>query len=212
MSLRIRTSSPGAALGGGIERLQVATDHQADHAVVVDLGLSQRPDHRAVAQRDDAVGALLDFVEAMGDEDDADAARLQFGDDLEQTVGLGQRQARGRLVHDDDLGAQRQRLGDLDQLALRQRQIGHQRVGLEVGAEPVEQRLGARADRGGVDQVQWSERTRLAAEEDIGGDVEIVEQVQFLVDEGDAAADRLGDGEIVFLLAAKPDRCRRSAR
>ena len=51
------------------------------------------PDHRAVAKRNDTIGALLDFVKTMGDEDDADAARLQFRNDLEQTVGLGQRQA-----------------------------------------------------------------------------------------------------------------------
>ena len=102
--------------------------------------------------------------------------------------------------------AQRERLGDLDQLALGEREVGHQRVGLEVGAQPIEQGLGARPDRGGVDQVKRSERTRLAAEEDIGRHIEIVEQVQFLVNEGNAAADGFRDREIVLLLAPKPDR------
>ena len=65
-------------------------------------------------------------------------------DDLQQAVGLGQRQARGGLVHDDDFGAERERLGDLDKLALGQREIGDRRVGGEVGAKPVEQWPGLR--------------------------------------------------------------------
>jgi hypothetical protein len=34
---------------------------------------------------------------------------------------------------------------------------------------------------------------RLAAEEDVGGDVEVVEQVELLVDERDAGCDGVGD-------------------
>ena len=49
------------------------------------------PTTRAVAQHDDAVGAVLDLVQAMRDEDDADAVRLELGDDVEQPVGLGER-------------------------------------------------------------------------------------------------------------------------
>ena len=89
--------------------------------------------------------------------------------------------------------AQRQRLGDLDQLPLRQRKSGNRRVRPEVGAQPFKQGLGARRHRGGIDQMQRSERKRLAAKENVGRDVEIIEQVEFLVDKGDAAADRFGD-------------------
>ena len=42
-----------------------------------------------------------------------------------------------------------------------------------------------------VDQLQRPAMQRLAADEDVGGDVEIVEEVELLVDEGDAAADRV---------------------
>ena len=54
-----------------IERLEVAADHQADHGGVADLGLGQLADPAAVAQHDDPVGAALDLVQAVGDEDDA---------------------------------------------------------------------------------------------------------------------------------------------
>ena len=51
------------------------------------------------------------------------------GDDVEQPLRLGERQARGRLVHDDQPRLERQRLGDLDQLLLGQRQRADRRVG-----------------------------------------------------------------------------------
>jgi hypothetical protein len=57
---------------------------------VLDLGLLQRPDYFAVTKCDNAIGAALYFVETVRDEDDADAGRFQFRNDLEQTVGLGQ--------------------------------------------------------------------------------------------------------------------------
>ncbi len=75
---------------------------------------SPAPRRRAVAQHHDAVGAVLDLVQAMRDEDDGDAGGLEFGDHLQETRRLGGGQARGRLVHDDDARLERQRLGDLD--------------------------------------------------------------------------------------------------
>ncbi|WP_347336707.1 hypothetical protein [Bradyrhizobium manausense] len=47
--------------------------------------------------------------------------RLQGRDDPHQAVGLGKGQARCRLVHDHKARIERQRLHDLDELALGQR-------------------------------------------------------------------------------------------
>ena len=58
-----------------------------------DLRAIELADHAAVAQHDDPVGAALDLVQAVRDEDDADAALLQPGDDAHQPLGLGERQA-----------------------------------------------------------------------------------------------------------------------
>ena len=62
-----------------------------------------------------------------------------------------------------------------------------------------------------VDQLQRPAIARLAAEEDIGRDVEIVEQVQLLMDEGDAGRNRLADREPVTVGPVDPDRAGRSA-
>ena len=49
-----------------------------------------------------------------------------------------ERQARGGLVHDDQPGLERQRLGDLHQLLFGQRQRADERVGGKIGAELLE--------------------------------------------------------------------------
>ena len=53
--------------------------------------------------------------------------------------------------------------------------------------------------------MERSERKLLTAKENVGRHIEVVEQVQFLVDKGDATADRFRDRKIVLLLAAKLD-------
>ena len=62
--------------------------------------------------------------------------------------------------------------------------------GLEVDAEAVEQRRDLARRARGVSISRAGRTHRLAADEDVGRDVEIVEQVQFLVDEGDAGRHR----------------------
>ena len=90
-----------------IERLEVATDHQANHGIVGDFTAIERTDHAAVAQHHDAVGAASHLVQPVGDEDDPDPVSLEPGDDIHESVGLGERQARGRLIHDDQTGIER---------------------------------------------------------------------------------------------------------
>ena len=115
-----------------------------------------------------------------------DAVLFQIGDHLQQALRLGQRQAGRRLVHDDHPRVDRQRLGDLHELALRDGQVGHRRLGGEIGAEPPQQRQGFGPHAPVVDDAQRSHAARLAADEHVGGHVEVLEQVEFLVHEGDA--------------------------
>ena len=88
---------------------------------------------------------------------------------------------------------------------------GDRRVRAEIDAEPVEQRLHPPVQRLAVDQLERPAAERLAADEDVRGDVEIVEEVELLVDEGDAGGDRVGDAEGRALLPVDADRRRRSA-
>ncbi len=84
--------------------------------------------HRApVAQHHDAIGAGHDLAQPVRDIDHRDAVRLQVGNHLQQPFSLRNRQAGGRLVHDDHAGVDRERLGDLHHLTLRDGQIVDQR-------------------------------------------------------------------------------------
>ena len=79
---------------------------------------------------------------------------------------------------------QRQGLGDLDQLAPRQRQVLDPRAGIEVGAaEPAQELGGAPPLRAAVDQAEPARRVRQA---DIVRDAQVGHQRQLLEDRDDA--------------------------
>ena len=100
---------------------------------------AQLADDRAVTEDDDAIGAGFDLVQPVGDKDDRHAIGLEFADDPHQPIGLGGRQAGRRLVHDDDAGVERKRLGDLQKLALRKGEVGNEIVDLEVDVQSLQQ-------------------------------------------------------------------------
>ncbi len=176
---------------------------------MADLVTFERPDHDAVAQHHDAVGAMLDFAQPVRDEDDADAAGLQVRDDGEEARGLRDREARCRLVHDDDAAVERQRLDDLEQLPLREREVGDRRLGGEIDADALQQRVDPPAQRLPVDQPQRASLEGLATEEDVGRDVEIVEKVELLMHEGDAGRHGVRDRQRLARHAVDRDRAAR---
>ena len=63
---------------------------------------------------------------------------------VEQPLDLGARERRGRLVHDQHARVEAERLGDLDDLLVGDRQAAHRALGVEPHAEAVEQLLDAR--------------------------------------------------------------------
>ena len=121
----------------------------------------------------------------MGDVDDADAVRPQVLDDGEQMRDLGVVERRGRLVHDEDLGVERQRLGDLDQLLARHRQVADLALGVDVDLHADEQRRRVGVGLGFVGEPAEA-AARLAADEDVLRRREVAHQVQFLMDDADA--------------------------
>ena len=104
-------------------------------------------------------------------------------------------QARGRLVEDHEARIEAQRLGDLDHLLLGERQARHRRRRREGRAQPVEIGLHGGAQLFGVDELEEAALSRLAADVDVGADVEIVEEIELLMDEGDARAHRAANGQ-----------------
>ena len=93
-------------------------------------------------------------------------------------------QGAGRLVHDEDVGFQRQRLGDLDQLLIADAQLAHWLPRRDVAFQLNEQFGGGALHRPVVEQAEPS--AFLAAQEDVGGRGQVLDQVQLLVDDADA--------------------------
>ena len=117
-------------------------------SAVRELGGRPRRDVAAVAQDGDRVGDRADLLEPVADEDDRDAALAQPADGREEVVDLVRRERGGRLVHDQQPRARRERLRDLEQLPVGDAEPAHRRVRAEVDAELVEDaRRLARASR-----------------------------------------------------------------
>src|SRR5437879_11243075 len=87
----------------GFEKLlQVAAYHHADHAIMRYLVASKIARVASIAQDDGAIGNLFDFVQAVRDIDDADVMSLEVLYDFEQPARFREREARRRLVHDQN--------------------------------------------------------------------------------------------------------------
>ena len=165
------TSWPGAA----VSRKAVSTRSRPTIMLISvgsvdrrDLGAADLP---AVAQDGDAIADLGDLLEPVRDVDDRPALGLERADDLEQPAGLAVGQRRGRLVHDHDLGVERQRLGDLDHLSLRDAQLLDRRLRVEIETDARERVTAHRAGSTRVDGAPRGER--LASQEQILGDVQV---------------------------------------
>ncbi len=142
-----------------------------------------RPDVSAVAHHRDALADLEDLLETMRDEQHRVAACAKRLDDAEQPLDLGGRQRCGRLVHHDHAGVRRQRLGDLDELLVGDREPASEPVRVEPDAELLEQRGGLASHPPAVDAAEALER--LHADEDVLGDAEIGKEDRLLEDDRD---------------------------
>ncbi len=90
----------------------------------------------AVAQDDHAVGAPLHLGEPVRDVQHRHARRLQAVDHVVEPFRLRLRQARRRLVHDEDADVRPERAGDLDELLLAGREGLDPRAGRGLRGRP----------------------------------------------------------------------------
>ena len=137
---------------------------------MVDRFAFERTDQIAVAQHEDAVGGLDDLIQPVRDEDDRDAVRLEAGNHLQQLLGLCDRQARCRLVQNDEARLEAERLGDLDDLLLGKREPRDRRRRRERRAEAVEKGLDGLLELVVVDQLQKAVLPRLPPDVDVRRD------------------------------------------
>jgi hypothetical protein len=98
--------------------VKVSADHCTDSSGEIEW-LRLAGDQAPVAQDHDPVGDAPEVLEAMGDVENADAARAQSIDDREKPVRLGSRQARGRFIEDEHGSFGCDCPGNSDQLAMR---------------------------------------------------------------------------------------------
>ena len=140
---------------------------------------------------------------------------LQPADQREQPRRLARRQRCRRLVEDDDAGIELQRLGDLDQLPLARRQALDQRLRRQV---EIDLRAAARrcAARNAAAIDQSAAPRGMAPMKMFSAIDEVGKEVEFLVDEGDAAplrlarvGGRVGRPARAALCRHRARRCRR---
>ncbi len=162
-----------------------APDHHANDLVDGHLVDAHRVDVATVAHDRHTIRDARQLFEAVADVDDAHAVRAQLPDDAEQLVDLRFRQCRRRLVHDQHVGIERQRLGDFDHLLRGDSQVRHlgARVELEVQAT---QQLARLLVNLLFVKHKGQAQTRLAANEDVLGNGQVGHQVEFLMDHADA--------------------------
>ncbi len=126
-----------------------------------------------------------DFGEPVRDVDDRDAAFGELAHHLEQLLGFGEREGRGRFVEDEDAQVARQRLGDLDDLRLRGREGGDLERPDRWRRRASAISFAARSRMARLST--WpSQRGRLPAGEDVLRHGELRHQRAFLMDDADA--------------------------
>ncbi len=143
----------------------VAPNHRRDDRVRRKSLDGRGQDVAAVAQHSDPVGQFDDFVDAMRGKDDRDARGGELPDNLEKDLAFRRRQRGGRLIHHQDPGVERQRLGDLDQLLFSDPEIRHAALRVDVDPKPREQPLRRPGDAAAIHDRAGDQR--LAAEEDV---------------------------------------------
>ncbi len=147
-------------------------------------------DDAAVAQDGEGVGDLEHLVDPVGDEDDGVAAVAQGVQDLEEPGAVRRREARGRLVQDDELGPCAQGAGDGHEGAFGSCEVGDDGVRVEVRGDDA-QGLGALP--AGPPPGHQPRAARIpGAQGDVLGDRHPPDQPQVLVDEGHGAGGRRG--------------------
>ena len=130
-------------------------------------------------------------------------------DDAEQPVDLRARQRSRRLVHHDHSRVRRQRLRDLDELLVGDREPASQPVGVEPDAELLEHGGRLAAHPPAVDAAEPLER--LHADEDVLGDGQVGEERRLLEDDRDPGRLRLLGVVEDRLLAVEQETARRRA-
>ena len=169
---------------GGFADEEFAANHLLDEALRRGGGDGLGGDVAAVAQDGDGVAELENFLEAVGDVDNGEAAGLEGADEAEEFARFAEGEGTGRFVHDDDARAGADGRGDLDKLLAAGREGAEEGGGVEIGADFGEEGAGAGVEGAAVDPAEAVARE--VAEAEVFGDGEVGAEGEFLVHHRDA--------------------------
>ena len=158
--------------------------HGSDQSRARQIGGRGTFHHASVPQHSQPVAEPIAFRQAVADIDDAAAFLSQLLDDAVQDVDFGPGQCGRRLIHDDDLSAERDDPRDRDHLLQAEPQRPERASGIDREAIATEDRGGLRDHFRCIGEE--AELPGLAREEDVGGDAPLRDQVDLLIDGGDA--------------------------
>ena len=123
-------------------------------------------------------------------------------DHLKQPFGLGAGQRRVRLVHDDQLGVDRHGACNLDHLPLRDRQVAHGGIGVDMQVDQRHRRTRARLQLAPTDNAQ---PLRHAPHKHVLDHRQRRHHREFLVNDGDPGVHGLDRPLEIHVLAIKDD-------
>lgn len=161
---------------------QLAADHHRDQLAAIEASGFARSDELPVPEHRDPVGNLIDLLQKVGDEDDAEPARLEAPDNAEQHRHLMRIEARRRLVEDQHLA------GEIDGSGNGNHLLDRDRIAGEIAGDvDVEFIVGKQIPRAPVHRahVDHAETAGLAPEEEVLGNRQVRQQVDLLVDRAD---------------------------
>ena len=144
--------------------LDGAADHHLHQVLARQPGDIALEHHAPVLHHRDAIAVVEDFLQMVGNEDDADIALAQAVEKGEQAPALADGQGRGGLVEDEDARIGRQRLENVEDLLLAGAEVAALGVDIDVDIELAPERLRPAAQFPPVDQ---PEARRLASELDV---------------------------------------------
>ena len=162
---------------------QLAADHHLDQFGPAESLKWPRADVPTVTEHDHSVSQGKNLVESVADVDDRDATRLEVANDLEEPAHFARRQGGGGLVHDDDPRVAGQGPGDLDELLLRGGEPRTGSVEVDRHAELAEE---IRCPTAFLAACHEARPRRLLPKEDVFSGREFWNQIELLVDHGDA--------------------------
>lgn len=155
----------------------------------------------------DGGAQLVHLLQVVGDEEERHPLALEFPELVEEPLDPPGVELGGRLVQDDQPGAEGQRPGDLHELPLLDREILGADVRVDVDPVPREQLPGALAQAAPADEAAPGPRgvQAVVVEEEVLGDGQVGHDHRLLVDAGDLGLPGRGVPEGGRGLAAEAD-------